>query len=251
MHSRWVFHRDAGEGRVGHIERPLIEGANAGQPPADLFHGALDVFVRRAHPITDTKRPIHVHHQATKKVGEQILGGESDRQPADAAERQHTGDAEPQGLQHHKRRGDQHRNPHQAPDGSCSGGVERVTADVGWIRNVLLRLTHKTHHEPGKQKNHADFARGHQHLQPWCLALAQGELSRTGQSHQPNQHPNRSADGLEKRIVPQGVGLLQPPFKPIEQAGRQVGDRGRRQDDHKDPENPAVVWGNCRQGRLP
>ena len=86
VHAGGIFYGYLSKYRIRHVEGPLIKGANHGHSPANGFNGALNVLIRRPHPVADRKRPVQEDHQGTKKVGQQTASGETHSDTAHPAE---------------------------------------------------------------------------------------------------------------------------------------------------------------------
>ena len=218
LHPRRVFDRDRGEDGVGDVERPAIEGADARLAPADLFDRAFDFAVGRADPVADRERPVEIDHQAAEEVGQQIPGGEADRDAAHAADREHAGDAHAQRLQDDQAADDQHRHTQQLGDrvhGRPVVGLARILVFGG---HALFALVDEAHQEPRQQGDHEHHAeRAGRREQRQAAGLVRN-LQRD--AHTDDQHPEgqRAAQRLNDRVVPVVMRIQRLDVQTVEDA---------------------------------
>ena len=186
-HAGRVFHRDGGKHRIRHIQRPLVKGADRGQPPADLLDRALDLLIRRTDPVADIKGPIHIDHKAAKEIGQQIARRKADRDAAYAAKRQHPGDTVTQGLHADQRRRDDHRDAQQLGDGVQRGLIIVGPGGLFFADDIGLRALDKTHQKPGQHKDNPDIAQRPDRPEDGRLGLALDNIGGKGQPQDPDK----------------------------------------------------------------
>ena len=206
-HPRGILQRQLVEHRIGHVQRPLVEGAHHGQPPADLFHRAFEFPIRRADPVADGKRPVEVNHQPAEEVGEQVLGGETHRDAANAAESEHRGDFHAKHGQ-----GDEHRDDDDDEPQHAHEGVQgrRVHAGFGGrvgvepFEHPPLDAGVEPDQEPGEAMDDDQRPGRREHFvrQQAIQQRLRGELQRRDRHLQPQRHEEGPPGRLGQRVVP-------------------------------------------------
>ena len=182
----------------------VLEGADPGQAPSDLLDGAHDLAIRGPDRLADGEGPVEVDHERAEEVREHVAGREPDRDPADAAEREHPGDAEPQGLHHDEGGSDDYRRPQQLRDGIEGGSVESTLAPIRSGDEVHLRPCDEAHEKPRDAGHHPHVADRIDRLEDRSFAGNGNEARRKRDAHYPDEDPERAAERVDQGIVPRG-----------------------------------------------
>ena len=201
-HAGGVLHHDVAEQGIGHVDGILVEGPHARVAPADILHGPLDLFIRRADPLPDDERSVEIDRQATEEIRQNVLGRETHRDAADAAEGEQTGDTETQRLHHHQRRDDDGRDTPQLRQRVHRGVIHVVPRGLPDGDDVPGRVADKPHKEPRDTEDHHRVADGRDELEDRRAVVFVNDLRCEGDADDPNQDRERSAQGAEQGIVP-------------------------------------------------
>ena len=205
-----------------------------------MLNGAFDIAIRRAHPVTHHKGAIQIHHQATKKVGQQVLGGKADRQPANTTKGQHPGNAVAQRLQDHQCSSNHHRGAQQLANGAHRGLVRRLVA-VTRINQPALNLLHQAQQEPRQQHNQQHPLDLIKHLLQRLIHLHSRNPGCPHEPHAPDHHPRRTARRIDQGIVPNVTGPLGTALNMIQHALDDVSQYQGRKHHGKDLVNPVFA----------
>ena len=205
-HAGGVFHHDVGEQGVRHVDRVLVEGAHAGVAPADVFHRAFDLLVRRADPFAHRERAVQIDGQAAEKVGQHVLGGEAHRDAADAAKGQHAGNAEPQGLQDDQDGEDDDADAPQLGQRVDRGAVDRPAGFRAARQNAVGSVADQAVQEPGQRGDDERVAGGHDEIGDGGAAVLVHDARGVDRAHHPQDQRQRLAGSLDQGVVPNGRG---------------------------------------------
>ena len=221
-HPGQVLDRDGREDRVGDVEGAVLEGADAGEAPSDPLDGPHDLAVGRPDDLADREGPVEIDHERAEEVRQHVAGREPDRDPADPAEGQHSGDAEPEGLHHDEGRGDDDRRPEQLGEGVEGGSVRPRLSRRPAREEVLLHPPDEAHQEPRDAGHHPHVAGRIDRLEDRPLAGGGRETRRERDADHPDEDPERAAEGVRQGVVPRRGRAFETPAPGEEDPSRRV-----------------------------
>ena len=228
-----VVNGRAHQRRVRHRHQRVVERADPGRPHAQVLDRALHLVDH--HPVAHLERLIHDDRDGAEEVLDRVLGGEREREPADAQPRQQRQDLHVERLgdvDHPERR-------HERLEGLADQRDQQVVE----LGRGALRLARQERREQIDHAERRPHRREHQHDPHRDQQHKQRRRGQTQQAQRPEpqrrgrQQPERPDRLLDQRAVTVHAALVvdPPPQHPEDQLHDEV-EHQAREDDRGDPQ---------------